>query len=168
MDSYDEVYQRSIKDPVGFWGEMAEYVTWYRKWDMVLDSSTPPFYRWFVGGELNTCYNAIDRHVENGLGGRVAIIHDSPVTGSVKRITYREALDQVSRFAGVLEGMGVGKGDTIIIYMPNVWQALVAMLGCSRLGAIHSVVFGGFAPNELAFPNRGCKAEGHSLSLLRY
>lgn len=151
MGTYSEVYQRSIKDPVGFWGEVAECVTWHKKWDKVLDDTNPPLYRWFVGGELNTCYNAIDRHVENGHGDRVAIIHDSPVTGSVRKITYSEALDQVSRFAGVLKGMGVGKGDTVIIYMPNIWQALVAMLGCARLGAIHSAVFGGFAPGELAY-----------------
>lgn len=151
MGKFDEMYERSIKDPVGFWGEVAECVTWYRKWDKVLDDTNPPFYRWFVGGELNTCYNALDRHVENGRGDQVAIIYDSPVTGVVKNITYREALAEVERFAGALKSLGVVKGDTVVIYMPNIWQALIAMLSCARLGAIHSVVFGGFAPHELAF-----------------
>jgi len=145
------MYERSIKDPVGFWAEVADCVTWYRKWDKVLDDTNPPFYRWFVGGELNTCYNALDRHVENGCGDQVAIIYDSPVTGVVKNITYREALAEVERFAGALKSLGVVKGNTVIIYMPNIWQALIAMLSCARLGAIHSVVFGGFAPHELAF-----------------
>ena len=151
MRKFDEMYERSIKDPVGFWAEVADCVTWYRKWDKVLDDTNPPFYRWFVGGELNTCYNALDRHVENGCGDQVAIIYDSPVTGVVKNITYREALAEVERFAGALKSLGVVKGNTVIIYMPNIWQALIAMLSCARLGAIHSVVFGGFAPHELAF-----------------
>ncbi len=150
MGKYDEVYRKSIEDPEGFWGEAAEAISWYKKWDKVLDDSNPPFYRWFVGGELNTCYNAIDRHVEDGRGDQVAVIYDSPVTDTIQKFTYREMQDLVSRFAGVLKGLGVGKGDTVIIYMPMVPQAVIAMLACARLGAIHSVVFGGFAPNELA------------------
>ena len=150
MGRYEEIYRRSLEDPNGFWGEAAEQISWYKRWDKVLDDSTPPFYRWFVGGELNTCYNAVDRHVEGGRADQVAIIYDSPVTDQIRKITYRELLDQVSRFAGVLRSLGVGKGDTVIIYMPMVPQAVVAMLACARLGAIHSVVFGGFAPNELA------------------
>ncbi len=150
MGKYDEVYRRSIEDPEGFWGEAAEAISWYKKWDKVLDDSNPPFYRWFVGGELNTCYNAIDRHVEAGRGDQVAVIYDSPVTDTIQKFTYREMQDLVSRFAGVLRGLGVGKGDTVIIYMPMVPQAVIAMLACARLGAVHSVVFGGFAPNELA------------------
>ncbi len=150
MGKYDEVYRRSIEDPEGFWGEAAEAISWYKKWDKVLDDSNPPFYRWFVGGELNTCYNAIDRHVEGGRGDQVAVIYDSPVTDTIQKFTYREMQDLVSRFAGVLKGLGVGKGDTVIIYMPMVPQAVIAMLACARLGAVHSVVFGGFAPNELA------------------
>jgi len=150
MGKYEELFQRSISDPEGFWGEAAEAITWYKKWDKVLDSSNPPFYRWFTGGEMNTCYNALDRHVEDGRGDQTAIIYDSPVTGTIRKISYRDLLDQVSRFAGALKGLGVEKGDTVIIYMPMISQAVVAMLACARLGAIHSVVFGGFAPHELA------------------
>jgi len=150
MGRYEEVFQRSIEDPEGFWAEAAEAIHWYKKWDRVLDDSNKPFYRWFAGGEMNTCYNAVDRHVEGGRADQVALIYDSPVTGVIQKLTYRELLDQVSRFAGALKGLGVQKGDTVIIYMPMVPQAAIAMLACARLGAIHSVVFGGFAPHELA------------------
>ncbi len=150
MGSYDEQFRKSIDDPEGFWGEAAEGITWYKKWDKVLDDSNKPFYRWFTGGQMNTCYNAVDRHVEGGRAEQTAIIYDSPVTGSLQKFTYRELLDHVSRFAGVLKGLGVNKGDTVIIYMPMIPQALFAMLACARLGAVHSVVFGGFAPHELA------------------
>ena len=148
--AYNDIYKRSIEDPEGFWAEAAESITWYKKWDSVLDDSNKPFYRWFSGGEMNTCYNAVDRHVENGRGDQTAIIHDSPVTGRIQQITYSELLVRVSKFAGVLKGLGVSKGDTVVIYMPMVLQAAVAMLACARLGAVHSVVFGGFAPHELA------------------
>ena len=150
MGRYQDLYQRSIEDPEGFWGDAAADITWYKKWDKVLDASNPPFYRWFVGGELNTCYNALDRHVENGRADQTALIYDSPVRNKIQKFTYRELLDQVSRFAGVLKSLGVNKGDTVVLYMPMVPQAVVAMLACARLGAIHSVVFGGFAANELA------------------
>ncbi len=150
MGRYDESFRRSIDDPEGFWGEAAEAITWYKKWDKVLDASKPPFYRWFPGGELNTCYNALDRHVKNGRADQVALIYDSPVTKTIQKFTYRELLDQVSRFAGVLQSLGVNKGDTVVIYMPMIPEAAVAMLACARLGAVHSVVFGGFAPHELA------------------
>jgi propionyl-CoA synthetase len=150
MATYEEVFRRSIDDPNGFWGEAAENITWVKKWDKVLDDSNKPFYRWFTGGELNTCYNAIDRHVEAGRGDQAAIIYDSPVTDTVQKITYSQFLDQVSRLAGGLRSLGVDKGDTVVIYMPMVPQALVAMLACARIGAVHSVVFGGFAPKELA------------------
>jgi len=116
----------------------------------VLDDSRAPFYRWFVGGELNNCYNALDRHVAGGRADQVALIYDSPVTATIRTFTFREMLDLVSRFAGALKRLGVGKGDRVIIYMPMVPQAVVAMLACARLGAVHSVVFGGFAPQELA------------------
>ena len=150
MGKYEEVFRRSVQDPEGFWGEAAEAITWHKKWDKVLDASNPPFYRWFAGGEMNTCYNALDRHVEGGRANQTAIIYDSPVTNTIRKITYRELLDQVSRFAGALKGLGVGKGDTVVIYMPMIPQAAVAMLACARLGAVHSVVFGGFAAHELA------------------
>ena len=150
MATYEEVFRRSMEDPDGFWGEAAEDITWAKKWDKVLDDSNKPFYRWFTGGELNTCYNAVDRHVLAGRGDQPAIIYDSPVTGVVQEITYSQFLDQVSRLAGGLLSLGVKKGDTVVVYMPMVPQALVAMLACARIGAIHSVVFGGFAPKELA------------------
>ncbi len=150
MGTYDEVFAKSIEQPEEFWAEAAAAIDWYRPWDTVLDRSDPPFYRWFRGGELNTCYNALDRHVENGRGDQAAVIHDSPVTGTIRTITYRELRDQVATFAGALRDQGAKKGDTVIIYMPMIPEALVAMLACARLGVVHSVVFGGFAANELA------------------
>ncbi|WP_296811280.1 propionyl-CoA synthetase [Thiocapsa sp.] len=147
---YQAVYERSMKDPASFWAEAAELIDWDRPWDKVLDSSNAPFHRWFAGGMLNTCYNAVDRHVTAGRGDQPAIIHDSPVTGSKTVITYAELQDQVARFAGALLALGVTKGDRVIVYMPMVPEAAVAMLGCARIGAIHSVVFGGFSARELA------------------
>ena len=150
MTSFDAVFQSSIENPEEFWAEAAKGITWYKWCDKVLDDSNPPFYRWFRGGKMNTCFNAIDRHVKDGRGDQVAIIYDSPVTKTIKKITYNELLDEVSRFAGVLKGQGVKKGDTVIIYMPMIPQAAFAMLACARIGAVHSVVFGGFAAHELA------------------
>src|SRR5690606_12804279 len=147
---YAEVYQRSLQDPEGFWAEAAEDVRGDKRWDTVLDRSNPPFYGWVVGGELNTCVNAVDRHVEEGRGGQLALVYDSPVTDTVRRYDFRELQEQVARFAGVLKNLGVGKGDRVIIYMPMIPEAVIAMLGCTRIGAVHSVVFGGFAPHELA------------------
>ena len=147
---YQTLYDRSMQDPSAFWAEAAGLIDWDRPWDQVLDDSNPPFYRWFKGARLNTCYNAVDRHVKAGRGDQPAIIHDSPVTDSKTVITYAELQDQVARFAGVLKSLGVTKGDRVIIYMPMVPEALVAMLGCARIGAIHSVVFGGFSAHELA------------------
>ncbi|MFO7754065.1 MAG: propionyl-CoA synthetase [Desulfobacteraceae bacterium] len=147
---YDDVYYQSINDPETFWGKIAEDCHWYKKWDKVLDDSNKPFYRWFTGGEINTCYNALDLHVDNGIGDNTALIYDSPVTGTLKKYTYFELTDEVARFAGVLADKNVEKGDRVIIYMPMIPEALVAMLACARIGAIHSVVFGGFAANELA------------------
>ncbi|HEY6998147.1 MAG TPA: propionyl-CoA synthetase [Candidatus Binatia bacterium] len=149
-DTYDAVYTRWLNDPENFWAEAAEEVHWDKKWDRVLDDSRPSFYRWFPGGLLNTCYNALDGHVESGRANQLALIYDSAVTGVVQTFTYRELLDQVAKFAGVLAGQGVQKGDRVIIYMPMVPEAIVAMLACARIGAIHSVVFGGFAAPELA------------------
>ncbi len=143
-------FERSLRDPAGFWGEAAEGVHWHKKWEKVLDDSRQPFYRWFVGGEVNTCYNALDLHVEEGRGDQPALIYDSPVTDSIKTFTYLELRDKVATLAGALKRLGVGKGDRVIIYMPMVPEAAMAMLACARLGAVHSVVFGGFAANELA------------------
>ena len=150
MSNYAEAYRRSIEDPDGFWGEAAEAIHWDRKWDRVLDDSNKPFYRWFAGGMMNTCYNAVDRHVEAGRGDQAALIYDSPVTGSKKTYSYLELQDQVARFAGGLRSLGVDKGDRVILYMPMVPEAVIGMLACARIGAIHSVVFGGFASRELA------------------
>lgn len=147
---YEQLYRRSIEDPEAFWGEVAEDIHWDKRWDKVLDDSRKPFYRWFVGGELNTCYNTLDVHIKNGLGDQLALIYDSPVTDTVETFTYHDLLDQVARFAGVLSAQGVTKGDRVIIYMPMVPEAVIAMLACARIGAVHSVVFGGFAANELA------------------
>ena len=147
---YTEAYEQSLNDPDAFWGKIAEDCHWYKKWDKVLDDSNKPFYRWFTGGELNTCYNAVDLHVENGLGDNNAIIYDSPVTDTVRKITFFELKEQVSKFAGVLASKNVKKGDRVIIYMPMIPEAAIAMLACARIGAVHSVVFGGFAANELA------------------
>jgi propionyl-CoA synthetase len=148
--NYERSYQRSLEDPAGFWAEAARAIHWYKKWDKVLDDSRKPFYRWFSGGVVNSCYNALDRHVEQGRAEQPALIYDSPVTGVIKSYSYGELLDQVARFAGVLAGQGIQKGDRVIIYMPMVPEAVIAMLACARIGAIHSVVFGGFAANELA------------------
>ena len=141
---------RSLKDPAGFWGEAAEAVHWHKRWEKVLDDSRAPFYRWFAGGEMNTCYNALDLHIENGRGHQPALIYDSPVTNSTKTLTYRELRDKVATFAGALARLGVTKGDRVLVYMPMITETAVAMLACARLGAVHSVVFGGFAANELA------------------
>ena len=148
--SYDEMYRYSLEDPNGFWAEAAEGVDWYKKWDRVLDDSTPPLYRWFQGGELNTCYNALDRHVDGGRADQLALIYDSPVTGARRKFTYRELRDRVALFAGALVNQGVVKGDRVVLYLPMVPEAAISMLACARIGAVHSVVFGGFAANELA------------------
>jgi len=150
VGKYQDQFSKSIQDPKGFWAEAAEAIVWHKKWDTVLDDTNPPFYRWYQGAELNTCYNALDRHVEEGRADQVALIYDSPVTNTIEKYTYQELQEQVARFGGVLASQGVKKGDTIIIYMPMIPQAVVAMLACARVGAVHSVVFGGFAPHELA------------------
>ncbi|MBT5264064.1 MAG: AMP-binding protein, partial [Rhodospirillaceae bacterium] len=150
MGAHDDLHRRSLEDPEGFWAEAAEDIHWYKRWDKVLDDSNPPFYRWYPGARTNTCYNAIDRHVESGRANQAALIYDSPVTDTVKTFTYAELQDSISRLAGVLKKYGVGYGDRVIVYMPMVPEAIVAMLACTRIGAVHSVVFGGFAANELA------------------
>jgi len=148
--SYARAHLRSIEDPEGFWGEAASGIDWITQPKKVLDDSRPPFYRWFKGGQLNTCYNALDRHVIAGRGDQAALHYDSPVTGTSRTFTYAQLLDQVSRFGGALRALGVDKGDRVVIYMPMVPEAVVAMLACARIGAVHSVVFGGFAAGELA------------------
>jgi propionyl-CoA synthetase len=147
---YEEVYARWADDPGRFWAEAAGGIRWHKKWHKVFDDSGGPFGRWFVGGELNTCDNALDRHVEGGRADQAALVYDSPVTGAVLSFTYRELRDQVARCAGALAALGLAKGDRVIIYMPMVPEAVIAMLAAARLGAVHSVVFGGFAAPELA------------------
>ncbi|WP_068306222.1 propionate-CoA ligase PrpE [Pararhodobacter sp. CCB-MM2] len=148
--SYAELYRRSIDDPEGFWMEQAGEIDWVQPPSKALFADNAPLYEWFKDAQVNTCWNAVDRHVEAGRGDQLAIIHDSPITHSTKGITYRELRDRVASLAGALRAKGVEKGDRVIIYMPMIPEALEAMLACTRLGAIHSVVFGGFAANELA------------------
>ncbi len=145
-----EEHRESLRDPERFWADAAQAIDWDRPWDRVLDGSNAPFYRWFPGARLNTCWNALDRHVAGGRAEQVALIYDSPVTGQVGRFTYRELRDAVAKLAGALVALGVGHGDRVLIYMPMVPEAVMAMLACARLGAVHSVVFGGFAAAELA------------------
>ncbi|HEX6352239.1 propionyl-CoA synthetase [Actinophytocola sp.] len=150
MGSYQDAYQRSLADPEAFWLAAAGSLDWETPPATALDDNTAPLYRWFPDGVLNTCHNALDRHVDGGRADQTALIYDSPVTDSKASFTYRELRDEVAVFAGALRSLGVGKGDRVIIYMPMVPRAVVAMLACARLGAVHSVVFGGFAPKELA------------------
>ena len=150
MGPYEQAYQQSISDPEGFWAAAAESIDWRTPPGSVLDPSGAPFYRWFVGGELNTCENALDRHVAAGNGDRVALVYDSPVTETKRTYTYAQLLDETATFAGALAELGVTKGDRVVVYLPMVPEAVIAMLACARLGAVHSVVFGGFAAQELA------------------
>ena len=150
MGAYERIRQASVDDPETFWLDAAGAIDWTTTPTRALDGSAAPFYRWFPDGELNVCANALDRHIDAGRGDQAALIYDSPVTGTVDTYTYRELRDQVARFAGVLARRGVGQGDRVVVYLPMIPQAAIAMLACARLGAIHSVVFGGFAPRELA------------------
>ncbi len=150
MATYRETYDASLADPEAFWAEQSRLVDWFVRPTTILDRSRPPFYRWFTGGTLNTCYNALDRHVIGGRADQPALIYDSPVTGTGHTYTYGKLLEKVAAFAAVLRDCGVGIGDRVVIYMPMIPEAVVAMLACARLGAVHSVVFGGFAAAELA------------------
>ena len=150
MGRYADLHRRSLEDPEDFWAEQAKAIDWIEPWTKTLDLAEAPASRWFVGGMLNTAWNCLDRQVAAGRGQQAAIIYDSPMTGQVQRITYAELTDRVARFAGALAKLGVGKGDRVILYLPMVPEAAIAMLACARLGAVHSVVFGGFAANELA------------------
>ncbi len=150
MSVYRNIYERSLEQPEVFWAEAAQALHWERPWTRVLDAEKAPFYRWFEGGRLNTCFNAVDRHVASGRGAQAAIVYDSPLTGTTRSISYAELRDLVARCAGMLVRHGVRQGDRVIVYMPMVPEAVVAMLACARIGAVHSVVFGGFAAHELA------------------
>src|SRR6187455_1401484 len=150
ISRYHEIYARSMRDPEGFWGEAAQAIDWYEPAKKVFDKDAGVYGRWFTGASCNTCYNAIDRHVERGRADQPAIIYDSPVTSTKRVITYAELLREVQTLAAILQDFGVAKGDRVILYMPMVPEALFAMYACARIGAIHSVVFGGFAAKELA------------------
>ena len=150
MGRLDEIHRRSLEEPEAFWADAAGAIDWDEPWQRVLDDSRAPLYRWFTGGRLNTCHNALDRHVDGGRPDQLALIYDSPVAETVETFTYRELRDAVARFAGALRAQGVERGDRVIVYMPMVPEAVIAMLACARIGAVHSVVFGGFASHELA------------------
>src|SRR5690349_825895 len=147
---YHEVHARSLADPKGFWAEAAREIDWIEPAKKIFDPSIGAYGRWFTGAVVNTCYNALDRHVERGRADQVALIHDSPLTSSITKFTYAELLGEVQALAAVMQDFGVAKGDRVILYMPMVPEAMVAMLACARIGAVHSVVFGGFAAKELA------------------
>ena len=148
--SYQKEYQASVDNPEQFWADKADAIAWFKKPETILSEDANGMQRWYADGELNTCYLALDYHVEQGRGGKTALIYDSPVTHQKAQYTYQEMLDKVAQLAGYMAGQGVAKGDTVLIYMPMIPEATFAMLACARLGAVHSVVFGGFAANELA------------------
>ena len=147
---YRTLYRNSMENPEGFWADAAAELVWTKPWDKVIDDSDAPYYEWFAGGEINTCYNALDRHCEEGRAGQAALIYDSPVTDQVRTYSYSELRDEVAVFANVLQRNGVEKGDRVIVYMPMIPEAVISVLACARIGAVHSVVFGGFAAKELA------------------
>src|SRR6056300_1681490 len=149
-DKFNKIYQQSIKKPENFWAEAANDIFWFKKPTKILNKSNPPFYKWFEDGITNTCYNALDIHIDNGHGDKTALIYDSPITGNKAQFSFKELRHKVSKFARGLKNQGIKKGDRVIIYMPMIPEAVIAMLACARIGAIHSVVFGGFASNELA------------------
>ncbi len=149
-NNFKEIYNNSIEKPEDFWKKNSDEIFWFKKPKKILNKSNPPFYRWYEDGITNTCYNALDVHIDNGNGQNTALIYDSPITGNKLKYSYNELKNKVSKFAGALLNQNVKKGDRVIIYMPMIPEAVIAMLACSRIGAIHSVVFGGFASNELA------------------
>ena len=148
--NFNKIYQESINNPEKFWKEASEDIFWFKKPTKILNKSNPPFFKWYEDGVTNTCYNALDFHIDQGKGNKTALIYDSPITGNKSKFTYDQLRSKVSKFAGALKNQGVTKGDRVIIYMPMIPEAVIAMLACARIGAIHSVVFGGFASNELA------------------
>ena len=147
---YPEVYARWQRDPMGFWGEAADAIDWIEKPKTVFDPNAGVYGRWFPDGVVNTCWNAVDRHVMQGRGEQTAIIYDSPLAGQKSTISYYRLQVETQVLAAILRNFGVAKGDRVVLYMPMVPEAVVAMLACARIGAVHSVVFGGFAANELA------------------
>ena len=149
-EDYKKIYENSINNPEEFWRDISNDVFWFKKPTQILKKNNPPFYKWFTDGITNTCYNALDIHIDQGRGDKIALIYDSPITGNKKKYSYKELREKVSKFAGALKNQGINKGDRVIIYMPMIPEAVIAMLACGRIGAVHSVVFGGFASNELS------------------
>ena len=149
-NKYKSIYEQSIKNPELFWESVSKDIFWFKNPTKILNKSNPPFYKWFEDGKTNTCYNALDFHIDQGKGDKTALIYDSPITGNKAKFSYKELKNKVSKFAGALKQQGIKKGDRVIIYMPMIPESVIAMLACGRIGAIHSVVFGGFASNELA------------------
>ena len=135
-NDFKEIYEESIKKPEEFWQKISEDIFWFKKPTQILKKDKPPFYKWFNDGVTNTCYNALDLHIDEGRGNNLALIYDSPITGNKKKFTYKELRDKVSRFAGALKNQGINKGDRVIIYMPMIPEAVIAMLACGRIGAI--------------------------------
>ncbi|KAA0184240.1 Propionate-CoA ligase [Fasciolopsis buskii] len=157
-ETYKEAYQKSLTNPSEFWAEKAEQLSWVKKWDKVCENPNSPFPNWFQGGQINVCYNCLDRHVENGFGDQIAAVQDSPVTGSRSQYTYETLLNQVSHLAGYLaRDCGIKKGDRILIYMPMIVECMITMLAAVRIGALHTVVFGGFSPDQLAVRIKNAK-----------
>ena len=165
---YAEIYSRSLRDPQGFWREQARQIPWIAEPQTVLDQDDNGVWRWFADGMLNSCFVALDQHVAHGRGDQTALIYDSPVTNTVEHFTYSQLLEKTATIAGGLVELGVTKGDVVIIYMPMVPETAAAMLACARIGAIHSVVFGGFAPKELAMRIDDASPEGCLGCVLRY
>ena len=146
---FNEIYHESINNPEDFWREASENIFWFKKPSKILNKSNPPFYKWYEDGVTNTCYNALDFHIDQGKGSKTALIYDSPITGNKNKFSYEELRSKVSKFAGALKDQGVNKGDRVIIYMPMIPEAMFSMLACARIGAPHSVVFGGFSSEAL-------------------
>ena len=155
--NYNEFYSRSINEPERFWAEQAEAIEWYNKPEIILSKDQNDYPLWFEDGQLNVCYLALDKHIQDGFGDQIALIYDSPVTQNVKKYTFNEVKSEVARLAGGMISLGLKKGDTAVIYMPMIPQAAFAMLACARIGVTHAVVFGGFAPHELAIRIDDCK-----------
>ena len=165
---YHEVHARSLADPEGFWAEAAREIDWIEPAKKIFDPSMGAYGRWFAGAVVNTCYNALDRHVAGGRADQVALIHDSPLTNTISKFTYAEMLKEVQTLAAVMADFGVAKGDRVILYMPLVPEAVFAMLACARIGAVHSVVFGGFRRERTRDPDRGRQAETDFFGKLRH
>ena len=158
-DKFNKIYKQSINNPEKFWSEAANDIFWFKKPTKILNKSNPPFYKWYEDGVTNTCYNALDIHIDQGNGKRTALIYDSPITGDKSKFSYEELRSKVSIFAGALKDQGVNKGDRVIIYMPMIPEAVVAMLACARIGAIHSIIFGGFSPDSIATRINDCDSD---------